>query len=79
MQTLAIHVRTTVLLGHRVEIVVPELPEGRTASVFVVLDEGGEAKRPLWEVLGDYRGGELLRFAAEADAYLKAERDSWHQ
>jgi hypothetical protein len=75
MQT-AIQIRTTVLPGHRIEVAAPELPEGRTATVFVVLDEA-PAKRPLSEVLGDYKGGEAFRSAEEVDAYLKAERESW--
>jgi hypothetical protein len=68
MHTLAMHVRTKVLPGGRIEIAVPDLPEGRPASVFVVLDDSAEVKRPLWESLGDYPGGQLFRSAAEVDA-----------
>ena len=74
---LAIHVRTKVLPGHRIEIAAPELPEGRTATVFIVLDEGEGARRPLREVLGDYPGGQLFRSAEQVDAYLREERESW--
>jgi hypothetical protein len=73
----AIQVRTTILSGHRIDIAVPELPEGRTATVFIVLDEDGLPKRPLHEVLGDYPGGQLFHSAEEVDAYLRQERDSW--
>jgi hypothetical protein len=73
----AIQLRTIVLPGHRIEVSVPELPEGRKATVFVVLDEGEPEKRPLREVLGDYKGGEVFQSGEQVDAYLKAERESW--
>jgi hypothetical protein len=75
--SIAIHVQTTILPGHRIEVVVPELPEGRKATVFVVLDEPEPGKRPLHEVLGDYPGGEVFQSGEQVDAYLKAERESW--
>jgi hypothetical protein len=75
--TLAVHLRTTILPGHRIEITSPELPEGRNASVFVLLEEPEIAKRPLWEVIGDYPGGQVFQSAEQVDAYLKAERESW--
>jgi hypothetical protein len=73
----AFHVQTTVLPGHRIEIAVPELPEGSKATVFVILDEAALAKRPLFEVLGDYPGGQVFQTGEQVDAYLKAECDSW--
>jgi hypothetical protein len=77
MTSVALHVRTKVLPGHRIEITVPELPEGRSASVFVVLEDAEGTKRPLWEVLRDYPGGQLFRSGEEVDAYLRSERESW--
>ncbi|MBY0526062.1 MAG: hypothetical protein K2R98_21890 [Gemmataceae bacterium] len=71
-----IQIETTVLPGNRIEIHVPELPEGRRTTVFVQMDEARTAKRPLSEVLKNYPGG-LFRSAEEVDAYLRAERDSW--
>ncbi len=73
----AVHLRTTILPGHRIELTAPELPEGRHANVFVLLEEPEEAKRPLWEVIGDYQGGQVFQSAEQVDAYLKAERESW--
>jgi hypothetical protein len=73
----ALQVKTKVLPGHRIEIQTPELPEGRSATVFIVLDEEEGTKRPLREVLGDYPGGTLFQSAEQVDAYLRAERDSW--
>lgn len=75
--SLALQIVTKVLPGHRIEIQTPELPEGRSATVFIVLDEEKGLKRPLREVLGNYPGGTLFRSAEEVDAHLRAERDSW--
>jgi hypothetical protein len=72
-----IRVETTVLPGHRIEIASPELPEGHSASVFIILDGVERTKRPFWDVVGDYPGGRLFQSAEEVDAYLRAERDSW--
>jgi hypothetical protein len=73
---MALQVKTTVLPGHRIEVQAPELPEGRAATVFIVLEEE-MPKRPLGEVLAGYPGGQLFRSAEEVDAYLRAERESW--
>jgi hypothetical protein len=75
--SIAVHVTTTVLPGHRIEVQVPELPEGRQATVFIVLDDEPVPKRRLAEVLAAHPGGRLFRSAEEANAYLRAERDSW--
>lgn len=69
--------QTTVLPGHRIEVSAPDLPEGRAATVFVVLGEESGPKRRLTEVLAGYPGGQLFRTAEEVDAYLRAERDAW--
>jgi hypothetical protein len=73
----ALQIRTTVLPGHRIEIRAPELPEGRSATVVVLLDEPEQPKRRLSEVLAGYPGGQLFRTAEEVDAYLRAEREAW--
>lgn len=77
MPRIALHVRTKVLPGHRIEIATPDLPEGCWANVFVVLDEKMENTRTLWDSLGDYQGGELFRSGEEVDDYMKAEREAW--
>jgi hypothetical protein len=72
-----LEVKTTILPGHRIEIHVPELPEGGLATVRVELEGDSPPKRRLSAVLGDYPGGQLFRSAEEVDAYLNAERASW--
>ena len=75
--SLTLQVQTTILPGHRIEIQAPELPEGRSATVLVLVEEEGQPKRRLSEVLAGYAGGQLFRSAAEVDAYLRAEREAW--
>jgi hypothetical protein len=73
----ALRVKTTVLPGHRIEIQSPDLPEGQSVSVFIILEEDEAPKRPFFDVLGDYAGGDLFKSAEEVDAYLRGERESW--
>jgi hypothetical protein len=68
---------TTILPGHRIELSAPELPEGYSATVFVVVTKPALAKRRLSEILANYQGGQLFHTADEVDAYIRAERDSW--
>jgi hypothetical protein len=75
--SLTLQVQTTILPGHRIEIQAPELPEGRSATVLVLVEEEGRPKRRLSEVLAGYSGGQLFRSAEEVDAYLRAEREAW--
>jgi hypothetical protein len=73
----ALQIQTTILPGHRIEIQAPELPEGRTATVVVFVDETPLQKRRLRDILADYPGGQLFRSGEEVDDYLRAERESW--
>ena len=75
--SLTLQVQTTILPGHRIEIQAPELPEGRSATVLVLVEEESQPKRRLSEVLAGYAGGQLFRSAEEVDAYLRAEREAW--
>ncbi len=73
----ALQLQTTILPGHRIEIQAPELPEGRTATVVVFVEEAPLPKRRLCDILADYPGGQLFRSAEEVDDYLRAEREAW--
>ena len=74
---MTLKVETVVLPGHRIEIQAPDLPEGRHATVLVLVDEPSPPpKRRLSEILEGYEGGQF-RTGDEVDAYLRAERDSW--
>lgn len=73
----ALQIQTTILPGHRIEIQAPELPEGRTATVVVFVNEAPLPKRRLHDILADYPGGQLFRSAEEVDDYLRVEREAW--
>jgi hypothetical protein len=75
--SVTLQVKTTVLPGHRIEIQAPELPEGRPATVLILVEDEAMPKRRLRDVLAGYQGGQSFRSAEEVDAYLRAERESW--
>lgn len=77
MQT-AITIRTTVQSGGRIEVVAPDLPAGQTVDVVIQLEQPAADKRPsVLDVLAACEGHRIFKSAAEVDAYLREERDSW--
>ena len=76
--SIALHIKTTILPGSRIEISSPELPQGRPASVFVIVDDDAPVpKQKLSEVLSSAVGSPSFRTSDEVDAYLRVERESW--
>ena len=77
----ALHVRTEVLPGHRVEITAPELKEGESVDVFLVIAQpADERKRSIAEFLASLPPGpRLFKTAEEVDKYLQEERNSWER
>jgi hypothetical protein len=74
----ALHVTAKVLPGHKIEISTPELSEGDTVEVFLVLPEpSSPARRSALDLLESLPGQRLFQTAEEADRYLQEERDSW--
>ncbi|MCY3991663.1 MAG: hypothetical protein OXF50_10610 [Caldilineaceae bacterium] len=71
----ALHIRTTVLPGGRIEIVDQELPVGE--SVSVVVHSPVTERRSAVDILKEAPGQRLFRSAEEVEAYLKDERASW--
>ncbi len=74
--SITFQVKTKILAGHRIEIADPELPEGKSATVFILVEED-LPKRTLREVLANYPGQQLFQTAEQVDAFLRAERESW--
>ncbi len=73
----ALHVRTTVLPGGKIEIVDEELPVGE--SVDVVVRHASEAsRRSAVDILNEAPGQRLFKTAEDVDSYLKGERGSWN-
>lgn len=78
MQT-ALRMETTILPGHRLELSNPQLPEGATVEVIVVLPtKPALPRRSMIDFLRSLPPGPLLfRTPEEANRYLHEERDAW--
>ena len=72
----ALHVRTTVQPGGKVEIASPELEAGQTVDV-VVLHESNAKVRSIKEILNSGPEHRLFQTAEEVKAYLAQEKASW--
>lgn len=77
--SIALHVKTTILPGGKLEVVSPQFPEGETVEVFVVFEEAhrGESRPSAREVLKAAPGHRLFRTAQDVEAYLREERSAW--
>jgi len=76
----ALRVTTTVHPGGRIEVVDPQLPSGEAVDV-IVLFPGAPAvpRRSIVDVLAQAPGQLLFHSAADVDAYLREEGDSWER
>jgi hypothetical protein len=80
MQT-ALRVETTVLPGHRLELSAPELPEGATVEVIVLLPE--RAKSQFGSALEFLEslppGPRAFPTWKEYERHLREEKDAWER
>ena len=74
----ALHVRTTVLPGGRIEIVDQTLPVGEAVEV-VVSPVQRPSARSGWQIISEGPGQRLFKTAKEVDDYLAEERASWER
>jgi len=75
-----LEVKTRILAGGRIELQIPELPEGCEATIKITVEESpSPPKRRFLDVIGDYKGGQLFRTVEEVDQYIREERDSWER
>ena len=72
----ALHIRTTVLPGGKIEIVDQELPVGESVDVVVSQSPVSE-RRSAVDILAEAPGGLVFKTAADVAAYLKEEKESW--
>ena len=72
----ALHVRTTVLPGGKVEIVSQELPVGEDVGVMVSSVSPPE-RRSAVDIMKEAPGGLVFKTAADVAAYLKEEKEAW--
>ena len=74
----ALHLKTTVLPGGRIEIVDQDLSEGETVDV-VVTPSAATPQRSAVDILAEGPGQRLFKTAADVDSYIQAERESWER
>ena len=74
----ALHVRTMVQPGGKVEFASPELEAGQTVDV-VVLHESTAKGRSIMEILNSGPEQRLFQTAEEVRAYLAEEKASWER
>ncbi|HSV13055.1 MAG TPA: hypothetical protein VLI90_02265 [Tepidisphaeraceae bacterium] len=74
----ALHIRTQVLPGRKVEVTAAELQEGETVEVFVIRPTSVHASRPsALQLIESLNGHRHFPNAADVDRHLRQERDSW--
>lgn len=78
MQT-ALRTQTTVLPGHRLELIAPELPEGAKVEVIVVLPEKAESRfASALDFLESLPvGPRAFKTWEEYEQHLREEKDAW--
>jgi hypothetical protein len=78
MQT-ALRMETTVLPGHRLEVTAPELPEGATVEVIVVLSQKSECQfSSALEFLESLPPGpRAFNTWEKYEQHLREEKDAW--
>lgn len=72
----ALHIRTTVQPGGKIEIVDQELTEGENVDV-VVSPVSAVARRSVVDILAEAPGHLVFKTAAEVKAYLAEEKEAW--
>lgn len=76
-----LHLETTILPGHRLEISDPQLPEGAQVAVTVVVPEKATPPRmSMLDFLATLPPGPLVfKTPEDADRCIQEERDSWER
>ncbi len=72
----ALHIKTTVQPGGKVEFTSPELEAGQTVDVVVTRSSATE-RRSVVDILAEAPGHRLFKTGKEVDDYIKEERASW--
>ena len=76
----ALHLKTTVLPGGKIEIMDQELPAGESVDVIVLLSaSSASVRRSAIDILAEAPGQHLFKTAADVDAYLQHEREAWER
>ncbi len=72
----ALHIRTTVLPGGKIEIVDDELEAGEDVDV-IISPAPRPSARSAWQIISEAPGQRLFKTAKEVDDYIADERGSW--
>ena len=72
----ALHIRTTVLPGGKIEIVDQALPVGESVDVVVSQTPVSE-RRSVVDILDEAPGHLAFKTSADVEAYLSEEKDAW--
>ncbi len=76
----ALHLKTTVLPGGKIEIVAQELPAGESVDVIVLLSASPvSVSRSAVDILAEAPGQRLFKTASDVEAYLQHEREAWER
>ena len=74
----ALHLKTTVLPGGKIEITDQSLPVGESVDV-IVSRSADSTGRSAVDILAEAPGHLMFKTAEEVALYLKEERDSWYR
>ena len=80
MNRTTIHIHAKVLEGHRIEVLAPQLRVGDEVDVVILAPlhvlpaPGGKSAL---DIIKELPPGQVFNSAAEIDAHLQKERDSW--
>ena len=74
----ALHIRTTVQPGGKVEFACPDLEAGQMVDV-VVSPAPAPSTRSAWQVISEAPGQQIFKTAKEVDDYLAEERALWER
>ncbi len=73
----ALHLKTTVLPGGKIEIVAQELPAGESVDVIILLSASpASVSRSAVDILAEAPGQRLFKTASDVEAYLQHEREA---
>lgn len=74
----AIHIKTKVLPGKKIQVFSGSLVEGQTVDVFVVSSTSSHTKRKsVLQLLETTSAPNVFSTSEEVDAYMLRERESW--
>jgi hypothetical protein len=74
----ALHVKTNVLPGGKIEVTDQALPDGEEVEVIVLLPEPETAvRRSAVNILAEAPGHRQFKTKTDVDIYLQQEREAW--